>query len=180
MKLSTARLLPYLTLCSLALLAALLSSCNLRENMLLPPNLDPKEYVIASQILVYSDHLIPSSNDNSYLYLPKTSIADSLIWYGDIVTLSRIQSLLQRDSLAVNSGSYAIGNSYRIEILREGHSIAIENAPAFATLYTDTESVFIESPLYLLTLRQTLTADYARHYNYGKHRARYELDVCRN
>ena len=176
MKLSTARLLPYLTLCSLALLAALLSSCNLRENMLLPPNLDPKEYVIASQILVYSDHLIPSSNDNSYLYLPKTSIADSLIWYGDIVTLSRIQSLLQRDSLAVNSGSYAIGNSYRIEILREGHSIAIENAPAFATLYTDTESVFIESPLYLLTLRQTLTADYARHYNYGKHRACYELD----
>ena len=106
MKRSTARLLPYFTLCSLALLAALLSSCNLRENMLLPPNLDPKEYVVASQILVYSDHLIPSSNDNSYLYLPKTSIADSLIWYGDIVTLSRMQSLLQRDSLAVNSGSY--------------------------------------------------------------------------
>ena len=176
MKRSRARLLPYLTIFSLALVAVLLSSCNLRENMLLPPNLDPKEYVVASQILVYSDHLIPSSNDNSYLYLPKTSIADSLIWYGDIVSLSRVQSLLQRDSLAVNSGSSPIGNSYRVEILREGQSITIENAPAFATLYTDTESVFIESPLYLLTLRQILSAGLAKHYNYGKQRACYELD----
>ncbi|MCB5265619.1 MAG: hypothetical protein LHW41_05195 [Candidatus Cloacimonetes bacterium] len=176
MKRSRARLLPFLTIFSLALAALLLSSCNLRENLLLPPNLDPKEYVVASHILVYSDHLIPSSNDNSYLYLPKTSIADSLIWYGDIVTLSQVQNLLERDSLAVNSGSYPIGNSYRVEILREGQSIAIENATAFASLYTDTESVFIESPLYLLTLRQSLSASLAKHYNYGKQRACYELD----
>ncbi|MCB5261777.1 MAG: hypothetical protein M0Q16_03780 [Candidatus Cloacimonetes bacterium] len=176
MKRSTARLLPYLTIFSLTLLSAIFSSCNLREDLLLPPNLDPKEYVVASQILVYSDHLIPSSNDNSYLYLPKSSIADSLIWYGDIVTLSRVPSLLQRDSLAVPSGSYPIGNSYRVEILREGQSIIIENAPALFSLYTDTESVFIESPLYLLSLKQSLSASLAKHYNYGKQRACYELD----
>jgi hypothetical protein len=51
------------------MLSLFLSACNLRENALLPPNLDPKDYVEASTILVYSDHLIKSENDASYLYI---------------------------------------------------------------------------------------------------------------
>lgn len=57
------------------LFVALLASCNLRENSLLPPNLNPKDYVESSTIGVYSDHLIKSENDNSYLYIPKEASA---------------------------------------------------------------------------------------------------------
>lgn len=172
---NTALLSLLLTAFSFSLLALLLSSCNLREDILLPPDLDPKEYVVSNQILVYSDHLIPSSNDNSYLYLPKTSIADSLIWYGDKIIFSRVESLLQRDSLAVNSGVYPMGSCHRVQILREGSSVIIENAPAFATVYTDM-NFKTSGPHFLLSLKYILDAEPLYSSGYGNHRGFYQID----
>ncbi|MDZ4182242.1 MAG: hypothetical protein U1B83_05135, partial [Candidatus Cloacimonadaceae bacterium] len=63
----------------------MLAGCNIRENTLLPPNLDPKLYTENNEIKIYLDHLIRSENDDSFLYIPKESIADSILWYGDIV-----------------------------------------------------------------------------------------------
>lgn len=172
---NTALLSLLLTAFSLSLLALLLSSCNLREDILLPPNLDPKEYVVSNHILVYSDHLIPSTNDNSYLYLPKESIADSLIWYGDEISFSRVESLLQRDSLAVSSGIFPMSSCHRVQVLREGSSVIIENAPAFATVYTDMDFM-TSGPRYLLSLRYILDSEPLYSSGYGNHRGFYLID----
>ncbi len=124
----------------LAVLVGLLlitAACNLRENSLLPPNLDPKEYIMESTIRVYSDHLIKSENDDSYLYIPKESIADSSLWYNDTVSLRKVDDLTERDSLAFVEGTTLISGSYSISILREGQEILLDSIPNFATLYTD-------------------------------------------
>ncbi len=61
------------------LLIVLLASCNLRENLLLPPEISAAEYQTGNTIKVYSDYLIKAANDDSYLMLHKESIADELI-----------------------------------------------------------------------------------------------------
>ena len=68
---------PRFRLILLLLFLALVTACNLRENTLLPPNLDPKEYITENTIKVYYDHLIKSANDDSYLYIPKESITEA-------------------------------------------------------------------------------------------------------
>ncbi|HRX76414.1 MAG TPA: hypothetical protein P5342_03075, partial [Candidatus Cloacimonadota bacterium] len=132
MNLNSALRSPFLIACSLAFLALLLSSCNLREDVLLPPNLDPKDYVISNRIQVYADHLIRSDNDDSYLYLPKESISDSLIWYGDEISFSKEEHLLQRNTLALAEGSTKLTDSYQIRVKRNYANVSFDQAEAFA------------------------------------------------
>lgn len=126
---------PLAILAGLVILA--LSACNIRENPMLPPGLDPKDYIVESTIRVYSDHLIKSENDQSYLYIPKESIADAGIWYGDTITFGKQQSLTTRDSLAFADGAEARTDTYSIVINRGGMDILLDSIPDFATLYTD-------------------------------------------
>jgi hypothetical protein len=161
---------------SLVITTLMLSSCNLREDLLLPPNLDPKEYLIASKILVYSDHLIPSANDDSFLYLPKESIADHLIWYGDEIRFQKAESMLERDSLAFAEGSASLSNSYLIEIIRAGQNIQLDNTSGFATLYTELTQNTVQGSGTLLSLRYTLNAAPVAIYPYGKKRVFYDVD----
>lgn len=176
MKHNTARPLTFLIAFSLLLSALISSSCNNRENILLPPNLDPKDYVLSSHILVYSDHLIRSENDDSYLYLPKESIADHLIWYQDKVSLKRVDPMLDRDSLAVNSGSQSLSASYRVQILRNSESITLESTKDFATIYSNVKGNHSLNNASLLSLRYTLNAEPALCTGYGKNRAYFGID----
>ncbi len=153
-----------------------LSSCNLREDILLPPNLDPKDYVIANTIRVYSDHLIPSDNDDSYLYLPRESISDSLLWYGDELTLQKVDTLLTRDSLAFADETVPVTETYKVTVIREGAEILLDSIPAFATLYTELSSSATDQDLHLLSLRYQLKAQPAQPQPYGRSRVFFDLD----
>lgn len=160
----------------LLLFLALLTACNLRENTLLPPNLDPKEYITESTIKVYYDHLIKSANDDSYLYIPKESITEAGLWYGDRVTLTRVKALANRDSLAFPMGSKAFTDSYRISVLRSGQEVIIDSLQAFATLYTDLKRDAELASLRLVKSARTLGAQAIEVYPYGKGRCWFDLD----
>jgi hypothetical protein len=118
----------------------LAGACNLRENALLPPGLDPKDYVAESTIRVYSNHLIKSDNDKSFLYIPKESIADTGLWYGDVISFSKRQALTERDSLAFADGTIPRTDTYSLVINRGGTDILLDSIPDFATIYTDLNS----------------------------------------
>lgn len=175
-KLNSVLRLPFLTACSLILLAVLLSSCNLREDVLLPPNLDPKDYVLSNRVQVYSDHLIRSENDDSYLYLPKASISDSLIWYGDEIFFSRVEHLLSRNTLALAEGSTKLSESYRVQVKRSGEYISLDMAAAFATVYTDLSESSAMGSATLISWEYLLEAEEISIYPYGKKRAFFEID----
>lgn len=166
----------FLLLCSLLAFLILLASCNLRENPLLPPNLDPKDYVIGNTIRVYSDYLVKSSNDDSFLYIPKESISDSLLWYGDTIIFQRTEGLLERDSLALVEASLAVTNTYEFTIQRAGQKVVFDDAPAFATLYTQLTAASEYLDIHLLSLRYKLKAAPASVYPYGFLRAFFDLD----
>lgn len=173
---NTARLSVFLIAFSTFLAAIFSSSCNNRENILLPPDLDPKNYVLSSDILVYSDHLIRSENDDSFLYLPKESISDSLIWYGDRVSFSRIDPILERDSLAVNSGSTSLSASYRVQVIRDEQVIPLESTTDFAEIYTDLTETPGTGEIATLCVRYQLRASPARHSSYGRNRVFFPID----
>lgn len=175
MKLISALRSPFLIACSL-LLGLILSSCNLREDILLPPNLDPKEYVLSSRIQVYSDHLIRSENDDSYLYLPKESISDSLIWYGDEIAFGRVENLLARNTLALAEGSTKLSDSYRVGVFRDGAFISFDNADSFATIYTDLNRSSNLGSASLISFEYLLEAENISIYPYGKKRVFFEID----
>ena len=164
------KLLPFL------LLSLFLSACNLRENALLPPNLDPKDYVEASTILVYSDHLIKSENDASYLYIPKQSIADAALNYGDRISFHRAEALLERDSLAFETDARAFTSTYQIDIIRSGASILLDSIPGFATLYTDMESPASLNDAALVQSAWVLDNSSVNVYPYGSGRCFFDLD----
>ena len=164
------KLLPFL------LLSLFLSACNLRENALLPPNLDPKDYVEASTILVYSDHLIKSENDASYLYIPKESIADAALNYGDRISFHRAEALLERDSLAFETDARAFTSTYQIDIIRSGESILLDSIPGFATLYTDMESPASLNDAALVQSAWVLDNSSVNVYPYGSGRCFFDLD----
>lgn len=153
-----------------------LASCNLRENSLLPPNLDPKQYIMENTIKVYSDHLIKSENDRSYLYIPKESIADSALWYGDVVTLQKVEDLTERDSLAFPVGAEAFSKTYLISIIRFGSDILLDSLPSFATLYTDLEAQDSLADVRLVQSGWRLEADTATVHPYGSGRCWFSLD----
>ena len=167
---------PRFKLILLLLFLALLTACNLRENTLLPPNLDPKEYITESTIKVYFDHLIKSSNDNSFLYIPKESITEAGLWYGDQVTLTRVKALANRDSLAFPVGSKAYTDTYKITVLRSGREVIIDSLRAFATLYTDLKRDAELASVQLVKSAWTLGAQQIEVYPYGKGRCWFDLD----
>lgn len=175
-KLNTALRLPWLITCSMVLLAILLASCNLREDILLPPNLDPKDYIMANRIQVYADHLIRSENDDSYLYLPKASISDSLIWYGDEITIKRVEHLLDRNNLALAEGSTKLSDSYQVLVKRNGEYISLLRSEAFATVYTDLSGSNLPGKASLISWEYLLAAEDISIYPYGKKRAFFEID----
>jgi hypothetical protein len=152
-----------------------LSSCNLREDILLPPNLDPKDYVIGNTIRVYSDYLVKSENDDSYLYIHRESISDSLLWYGDQVSLQKVDALLSRDSLAFAEGSLAVTDTYKVSILRAGTEVVLDSVPAFATLYTQLTAAAEYLDIHQLSLRHQLQAEPVEVYPYGLMRAFFDL-----
>ncbi len=158
------------------LLALLASACNLRENALLPPGLDPKEYVIESTIRVYSDHLIRSTNDDSYLYIPKESITDAGLWYGDVLTLSKEDDLTQRDSLAFATGTIARTDTYSITINRAGTDILLDSIPNFATLYTDLKGSGSFASTQYTQSGWRLSASDTEVYPYGTKRCFFHID----
>ncbi|HOH47108.1 MAG TPA: hypothetical protein PLX59_04655, partial [Candidatus Cloacimonadota bacterium] len=164
----------YLLLCSLLAILAL-TSCNLREDILLPPNLDPKEYVMGNTIRVYSDYLVKSAGDDSYLYIPKESISDSLLWYGDTIVFQKTESFLERDSLALVEGSLAVTDTYEFTIMRAGQEIVFEDIPSFATLYTGLSARSELSDIHLLSLGYKLKARAVQVYPYGTGRAFFDL-----
>ena len=160
----------------LLLFALFAASCNLRENTLLPEHLDPLQYVTSNTIKVYKDHLIGSENDKSYLYIPKESIHDYKLWYNDVVRLRRVDSLLERDSLAFAEGVEAITNCYRISIERNGTEIILDSIPAFATLYTDLKGSKNTSDAWVVRSQYMLYADKFPLETYGKNRVFFEID----
>ncbi len=165
-----------LTLCSLILAGLTLFSCNIRENSLLPPNLDPKEYIIESTIRVYSDHLIKSSNDDTYIYIPKESISDSLLWYNDRIVLEKVEELTERDSLAYNDSLTILTNTYKLSVFRDGSSIILDSIPGFATLYTDRIASNPGAQTYLLSLQYVPQAQILEQYSYSSSRCFFDLD----
>lgn len=170
-------ILSYRLLAALLVLSGLaLASCNLRENSLLPPNLDPKQYVMENTIRVYSDHLIKSENDRSYLYIPKESIADSALWYGDVVTLQQVEDLTARDSLAFPAAAEVFSKTYLIRILRFGSEILLDSLPSFATLYTGLEAEGSLANVKLVQSAWRLSAESATIYPYGAGRCWFALD----
>ena len=160
----------------LLILAAFTASCNLRENALLPDHLDPLEYVASNTIKVYKDHLIGSENDNAYLYIPKESIHDYKLWYNDVVRLRRVDSLLQRDSLAFAEGVEAVTNCYRISIERYGSEIILDSIPSFATLYTGLNTSAGVADTWVVRRQYLLYADKFPLYPYGNNRVFFDID----
>jgi len=167
---------PLLTAFSLLLFSLLLSSCNLREDILLPPNLDPKDYVLSNRIQVYSDHLIRSENDDSYLYLPKESISDSLIWYGDTIYFGKVENMLKRDYLALAEGSELLSNSYRVQVVRNGTQVSFDGAEDFATIYLDLKGSVNQGKPSLISWEYLLEASDTAIYPYGRNRAFFAID----
>lgn len=155
---------------------AALTACNLRENTLLPPNLDPKEYVESNDILVYSDHLIKCENDDSYLYIPKESIKEGALIYGDRVVLRRVESLLERDSLAFVTDAETYTDTYQVDVIRSSVHVLLDSIPAFATLYTDLESVRHPQHTVLMQSSWVLNDQPVNLYPYGNKRCFFDID----
>jgi len=161
---------------ALLVLVILISSCNLRENSLLPPNLDPKDYVESNTILVLSDHLVKSANDPSYLYIPKESIKEGGLIYGDRIVFQRSESLLERDSLAFASDAASLTDTYQVDIIRSGSSILLDSIPGFATLYTDINSSNGLADARLTQSGWVLDAQAVSVYPYGSGRCFFDID----
>lgn len=153
-----------------------ISACNLRENALLPPNLDPKDYIIESTIRVYSDHLIKSSNDDAYIYIPKESIADSCLWYNDTLSLEKVSSLTERDSLAFVSATTQATDTYKLTILRNGQEVLLDSIPNFATLYMDAKNATDLSGAEYVQSAWRLSAEDSEIYPYGSSRCFFDID----
>ncbi|MFW5628328.1 MAG: hypothetical protein ACOCG6_03735 [Candidatus Cloacimonadaceae bacterium] len=151
--------------------------CNLRENALLPPELNPKDYVESNDILLHANHLVKSSNDDSYLFIPQSSISDSLLHYGDRVELMRTECLGLRDSLAFATDALALSNTYEIRILRGGERIYPDSALNLGTLYTTLlEDNYLEDAL-LISYSGYLSATARQPIRYSRNRGYFEISA---
>lgn len=153
----------------LPLLLLLLASCNLRENLLLPPELSAADYLSGNLIESYANYLVKSDNDDSYLFIPKTSIADSLINYNDEIIFRRVSSFASRDSLAFQSAANPLSDTYQFFILRNGARIDFYPQSPLATIFTNLEPS--PSPYYYVNYSYYLQAAPLDADFYGTNRA---------
>ena len=119
------------------LLIVLLASCNLRENLLLPPEISAADYQTGNTIKVYSDYLIKAANDDSYLMLHKESIADELIHIGDEIVFRKVKTFAMRDSLGFQNNAEAKSNTYQFGVIRSGTIIDLIASINMAEIYTE-------------------------------------------
>lgn len=156
----------------LPLLLALFS-CNVRENLLLPPDLSPAEYLEGNQINSYSDYLVKSTNDDSYLLIYKEAIADSLLSIGDEIIFHKTTDFADRDSLALQQGATQVSGTYRFAVMRAGSEVELSARIPMAEIYTQFSSS--ASGLQLLSLSYYLQAASLQPVFYGESRAHFPL-----
>lgn len=165
------------TLLTITVIAtAMLTGCNIRENTLLPPNLDPKLYTESKVIKVYLDHLIRSENDDSYLYIKKESITDNALWYADTIRFSKVTSLTQRDSLAFPEANTPLTNTYQISVIRNGNEVILDSIPEFGTIFTDLSASDQLNRAHLVKHSYQLFAEPISIYPYGNSRCFFDIN----
>ncbi|PKN78455.1 MAG: hypothetical protein CVU48_08330 [Candidatus Cloacimonetes bacterium HGW-Cloacimonetes-1] len=129
----------------LLMIALLLGACNLRENTLLPPNLNPADYQTGNIISVYSDYLIKSSNDDSYFLLKKEAISDSLLFWGDEISFQKVQDLTARDSLYFQTGTIDVSYTYKLAVKRDSIYVDLLSTIPMGYVYTDLQDNYTET-----------------------------------
>ncbi|MDD4310694.1 MAG: hypothetical protein PHO32_09960, partial [Candidatus Cloacimonetes bacterium] len=157
----------------LLILLALLSACNIRENLLLPPDLSAADYLTGNKIEAYANYLVKSANDDSYLLIDKTAIADSLLNYGDTIIFRKVQNLASRDSLGLQRGAIAKSSSYKYSILRSGEEVDFVSDTPLGTIYTNLPSS--STGLYLVSFANYLQASALEPIFYGNNRGYFSL-----
>ena len=169
------KLKPWATLSALLAILLLFNACNIREDLLLPPNLSAADYLTGNKIEAYANYLVKSSNDNSYLLINKTAIADSLLNYGDTIVFRKVQNLASRDSLGMQTGAIAQSSSYIFSVLRSGVVVDFVSETPLGTIYTDLSSN--SSSLYLVNFAYYLQASALEPVFYGNKRGYFPLSA---
>ncbi len=157
------------------LLIVLLASCNLRENLLLPPEISAADYQTGNTIKVYSDYLIKAANDDSYLMLHKESIADELIHLGDEIVFRKVKTFAMRDSLGFQNNAEAKSNTYQFGVIRSGTIIDLIASINMAEIYTEIKPS--SDPFYLVSFNYYLQANPINPTYYNKRRAYFPISA---
>jgi len=151
----------------------MLAGCHNRQDLLLPPDLAAADYLTGNTIEFYSDYLIKSSNDDSYLLITKESISDSLLNYGDEISFRVAEDFASRDSLALQQGTAYLSDTYQFSVKRAGLSLDLYSNASLAKIYTDMKPSAGSS--YLLGYEYYLSATAIEPTYYGKGRAQFPL-----
>lgn len=157
------------------LLIVLLSSCNLRENLLLPPEISAADYQTGNTIKIFSDYLIKAENDDSYLLLHKESIAEELIHMGDEIVFRKVKTFALRDSLGFQNNAEEQSNTYQFSVLRSGTIISLIASINMAEIYTEVKPS--SDPFYLVSFNYYLQASSINPTYYSKKRAHFPVSA---
>lgn len=157
------------------LLIVLLSSCNLRENLLLPPEISAADYQTGNTIKIFSDYLIKAENDDSYLLLHKESIAEELIHMGDEIVFRKVKTFALRDSLGFQNNAEEQSNTYQYSVLRSGTIISLIASINMAEIYTEVKPS--SDPFYLVSFNYYLQASSINPTYYSKKRAHFPVSA---
>ncbi len=150
----------------------LLVACNNRESLLLPADLSPADYLEGNHISAYSNYLVKSANDDSYLLIYKEAIADSLLSIGDEIVFYKAESFSSRDSLGLQDSAQKCSDTYRFGVLRAGQPLSLKARIDLAEVYTRVNST---SGLQLVSLAYYLTANGLQPQFYNNTRAHFPL-----
>ncbi len=164
----------YLFFILTALVALMFTACNLREDPLLPPGLNPSSYSTSSVIGAYRDHLIASANDDSYIYIRREMIGEGGLAIGDRVVFSRVVPFLERDSLAFPGVVTARTGTYQFHIIREGVSVTLSGIANLAEVFTDSWTDRGQE-IRLIHLDHWLTASSIYPIEYHRRRLRFSI-----
>lgn len=154
------------------LLLIVLFGCNNRESLILPADLSPADYLEGNFILTYSNYLVKSANDDSYLLIHKEAIADSLLSLGDEIVFYRAESFSSRDSLGIQDNAQQCSDTYRFSVLRAGQTISLKARIDLAEVYT---AVSPAANLHLVSLSYYLNATVLQPSFYNEVRAHFPL-----
>jgi len=126
----------------LAIGSILLTSCDRRSNLLLPPGLQPEDYLEDSYLWKTANYLIKSSTDDSYLYITKQAFTDGIIKIGDIVYFQKEDNLTARDTLHISGNPVNVTPALSFYIYRNGTWADLTFPAQYAgiTIYTDAKS----------------------------------------